>query len=189
VTVYPDLLPTPVLLIAIHALLDVVERAAVRQDLRTFTDWHEHDGCITEGIAGTWDDLRSSVRDEQALCETGLQDDCVRRAWLAEDGSFYLRWRWYEAEPTSAWRPESEDPAESGDADLTAKGEIVRLALESLVDAGVPHANASARVLGVGAPIQADPAPDGPTDGRLLADESSGTPSARVAAPFRPEQN
>lgn len=63
VTVYTDLLPTPLLLSAFDAVLDVVECHTACRDFRTFADWHEHDGYITQGAAGTGEDfnLRASA--------------------------------------------------------------------------------------------------------------------------------
>jgi hypothetical protein len=91
-TLHTELLPTPMLLRGATALIAVVERHTTCRQLRTFDDWHEHDGYQKEGCEANWGDLTAALSSEAQLRESSPDDDLVRRAWLANDDSFYLRW-------------------------------------------------------------------------------------------------
>ena len=137
VTICTELLPPPLLFPAAVAVVEALARQSKCEDLRTFLDWHEHDGYISEGAAATWSDLRSAVQDERAMRNASSTDDYVRRAWLAEDGSFYLRWWWYEADSAPPSGPDGSDPVEGGTVDLTASAAIIEGAAEALAKLGV----------------------------------------------------
>jgi hypothetical protein len=135
-TIYTDLLPTSTLIRAAAVLVDVLDHQTACQQLQTFEDWHEHDGYNKDGVATSWAQLRETVDDERTFREMSPEDDYVRRAWLPEDASFYLRWLWYRAEPTS--RPvETTDPAEGGDLDLSASADLITEATRSLAAEGI----------------------------------------------------
>lgn len=101
--------------------------------LRIAHDWHEHDGYVTTATPTTWDDLAAAVANDEAFLRWSPEDDLVRRAWLADDGSFYLRWFMYDerSDLTSA------DPPVGGDVDLTGRSELVEAGREALAELGV----------------------------------------------------
>jgi hypothetical protein len=136
-TVYTSLLPTTVLLHAAHTLVGVVEGITACRELLTYEDWHEHDGYNKSGQEASWHDLRAALSSEERLRESSPGDDLVRRAWLPVDCSFYLRWLWYPEEPARHRVPESRDPSEGGDIDLTAGEATISNAAGALMELGI----------------------------------------------------
>jgi hypothetical protein len=112
-TLYTRLLPTTTLLTAARTLVDVMERQTACRQLEMFDDWHEHDGYNKAGEHAGWGDFRAALQDEGTFRAASPGDDLVRRAWLAEDGSFYLRWLWYPVEPAPV-AAKLNDPSEGG---------------------------------------------------------------------------
>ena len=109
---------------AVVGLLRVTFPEAV---LHTSEDWHEHDGFISEPQPVGWDSLELAVSSEAAFKHWSPTDTYVRRAWLA-DGSFYLRWYFYdEGESLSVATPPT-----GGDLDLTAQRHVIEDVLDLL---------------------------------------------------------
>lgn len=104
---------------AIRAIVTMLESYIERPQLRTTEDWHEHDGYQAPGQDASWAQLVAALASDAALRASTPDDDDVRRAWLALDGSFYLRWCWSDDERSP------DDPAQAGDTDLTASRTII----------------------------------------------------------------
>jgi hypothetical protein len=72
----------------------------------------------------SWDELRGAVTDETAFRTISPDDDHVRRAWLSDDASFYLRCSGpSSAGPAGLAKPY--DPGDGGDIDLTARPSVI----------------------------------------------------------------
>jgi hypothetical protein len=128
-------LRTEVLRAALEAVVRVLRAATECRELSTFVDWHEHDAYRPVAVVAVWQELEAAVMDEASLQRISPRDDDVRRAWLAGDRSFYLRWSWYAW--TSApfgWEPAHGD---GGDLDVTAAHSVVGKAKRALDALGV----------------------------------------------------
>jgi hypothetical protein len=103
--------------------------------LHTAEDWHEHDGFVSEPEPAGWRALELAVSSEEALKESSPSDTYVRRAWLA-DGSFYLRWFFYDEGDS----PYAAAPPAGGDLDLTADRDVIEDVLRVLRESGIEAA-------------------------------------------------
>jgi hypothetical protein len=132
-TLATALLPARRLRLATSSLVWLLCPGSSRRSLRTAEDWHEHDGYVTAAAPTTWEDLAAAVASDEAFARWSPGDDLVRRAWLAEDGSFYLRWFMYDEsnDLTSA------DPAVGGDVDLTGQSGLIEAGRDALAELGV----------------------------------------------------
>ena len=97
--------------------------------VQTAADWHEHDDDVTRGTPATWDDLAAALASDRSFELSCPVDDFVRRAWLAADGAFYLRWFRYDKTGSLAWKDE---PAVCGSADVTAAPHVIAAASEAM---------------------------------------------------------
>lgn len=140
-TLATGLLPTPRLRLAASTLVSLLRPGFARTSLRTAEDWHEHDGYVTSATPATWEELAAAVADDDALVRWSPGDDRVRRAWLAGDGSFYLRWFVYDESDDLM----PADPPVGGDVDLTGQAGVVEAAREALAELGVDAEVAPAR--------------------------------------------
>jgi hypothetical protein len=136
-TIYTDLLPTPKLIRAAAIVVDLLARQTPCRQLQAFEDWHEHDGYNQDGVSISWADLRATVDAEDRFREMSPEDDYVRRAWLPDDASFYLRWMFFREDPRPASLIEPTGPAEGGDLDLSASAEVISEAAHSLAAEGI----------------------------------------------------
>jgi hypothetical protein len=55
------------------------------------SDWHEHDGYITQSKPTEWGALLAFVASSESLYESGHQDEYVRWGFYEPQGTFYLR--------------------------------------------------------------------------------------------------
>jgi hypothetical protein len=125
-TLWTPTLPTARLREAIVAIVAVLEGYVDRPRLHTAEDWHEHDGYLSGAELVAWSRLLAALTGDDALRRASPADDLVRRAWRAEDNSFYLRWQ----------HPD-DDPASGGDADFTASRSIVDAVARRLAELGI----------------------------------------------------
>jgi len=123
-TLWTPPLPTARLRAALAAIVAILEGYVDSPRLRTTEDWHEHDGYMSDADDASWGQLLAALSSDRALLESCPEDELVRRAWRAEDNSFYLRWSRQEDAP-------------SGDADFTSSRQIVDTVARRLAELGV----------------------------------------------------
>jgi hypothetical protein len=97
--------------------------------LLRLSDWHEHDGYITQSQPVEWVLLHSLVASSNSLFQNGHQDEYVRWGFYEPQGTFYLR----------IWIPDEQaNPSEAyGSFDLSGSTSLIQkminvLALENL---------------------------------------------------------
>ena len=132
VTLSTPLLATQQLHAAAAALVGLLRVAVPDAVLHTSEDWHEHDGFVSEPQPAGWDVLELAVSSEAAFKEWSPTDTYVRRAWLA-DGSFYLRWYFYDEGGSLS----DATPPAGGDLDLTADRDVIADVLGLLRGSGI----------------------------------------------------
>lgn len=134
-TLVTTLVELPRLRAVIRALSVVLRaRFPTVAALQTAEDWHEHDGYITSGAAARWEDLAAALETDDAFAGWTPDDEYVRRAWLAADSTFYLRWFAYD---DSVGPSPIDEPAIGGDADLTADAQTIAAAAKAMAALGV----------------------------------------------------
>jgi hypothetical protein len=89
---------------------------------RTFHDWHEHDGYVTETESAVWDSLEEAVSDAARFVAWSSDDTAVRRAWYPPDFGFLLRWG-ISSLPDDFGLPPG---GPGGQFDVTASRELVK---------------------------------------------------------------
>jgi len=125
-TLWTEHLPVTRLRTAIATIVGLLDGLVDNPRLQTAEDWHEHDGYVSPSVEAPWSALLAAVATDDALCEASPEDDGVRRAWRAQDGSFYLRWS----------LDRDEEPSR-GDADFSASREIVDVVARQLGQLGI----------------------------------------------------
>gem|GEM_PF-6111615 len=125
-TLWTAHLPTATLRTAIATIIGVLDGLVDNPRLQTAEDWHEHDGYLSDAEDVPWSALLAAFASDDALRDASPEDDGVRRAWRAEDGTFYLRW----------WYSEDETPS-GGDTDFSASREIVDVVARQLAQLGI----------------------------------------------------
>jgi hypothetical protein len=129
-TLWTPTLATARLREAVTTIVAVLEGYVDRPRLHMAEDWHEHDGYLSGADVVAWSQLLAALQGDDALRRASPADDLVRRAWRAEDNSFYLRWQ----HPDD---PSQDDPASGGDADFTASRSIVDSVARRLTELGI----------------------------------------------------
>jgi len=102
-------------------IVPVLEASVTTQELRSFFDWHQHDGYVAPTEGASWDSLNEAVASPQSFIAASSDDTFVRRAWYPGDFSFLLRWC-VSSDPDDFGLPPGE-PA--GDFDLTGSSQLV----------------------------------------------------------------
>jgi hypothetical protein len=125
-TLWTAQLPTATLRTAIATIVGLLDGLVDNPRLHTSEDWHEHDGYLSDAAEVPWSALLAASASEGALRDASPEDDGVRRAWRADDGSFYLRWCHFDDEPPSG-----------GDTDFSASREIVDVVARQLAQLGI----------------------------------------------------
>jgi hypothetical protein len=125
-TLWTAHLPTATLRTAITTIVGLLDGLVDNPRLHAAEDWHEHDGYLSDADEVPWSALLAACASDGALRAASPEDDGVRRAWRAGDGSFYLRWCLDDDEPPSG-----------GEADFSASREIVDVVARQLDQLGI----------------------------------------------------
>jgi hypothetical protein len=115
-----DLVPLPALRRALQFVVGELEKMYPHHALHTAADWHEHDGCLSEPRASSWEELHAWLASDESLRAAGQGDTYVRTAVMPESGEFYLRF----------YVPDEYDndyPEPRGSFDLACPEEVARV--------------------------------------------------------------